>query len=253
MVTYSESHACRRKQLLAYFGEEHAGECGNCDNCLTAIEKVDATAEAALAFMCVYETGQRFGIRHVIDVLHGAMSDRINTLRHNKVSSYGKGLHKDAGWWQGCLRQLVEQRYLVSTEGQYPVLKLTPLTKPVLRDGEQVSIFRPTAQPTRARRERKPATTANYDREVFDELRALRRTIADEEGVPSFVVFGDVSLVEMAAQLPTSKEALRKITGVGDYKLAKYGDRFLKALNEIAARSGQVAPAIGQNNALRDA
>ena len=253
MVTYSESHACRRKQLLAYFGEEHAGECGNCDNCLTTNEKVDATAEAALAFMCVYETGQRFGMRHVIDVLHGAMSDRIKTLRHDKVSSYGKGQQKDASWWQACLRQLVEQGYLVSTEGQYPVLKLTPLTKPVLKDGAQVAIFRPTAQPTRARRERRPATTVNYDREIFDELRTLRRAIADEEGVPSFVVFGDVSLVEMAAQLPTSKEALRKITGVGDHKLAKYGERFLQALTEIAARSGQVVTAIGQNDPLRDA
>jgi ATP-dependent DNA helicase RecQ len=253
MVTYSESHACRRKQLLAYFGEEHAVECGNCDNCLTTSEKVDATAEAALAFLCIYETGQRFGVRHIIDVLHGAMSDRIKNLRHDTVSSYAKGQQRDAGWWQGCLRQLVEQGFLISTEGQYPVLKLTPLTKPVLRDGAQVSIFRPTVQPTRARRERRQATTANYDRAVFDELRTLRRTIADEEGVPSFVVFGDVSLVEMAAQLPTSKEAFRSITGVGDYKLAKYGDRFLRALTEIAARSAQAVAAISQNDALRDA
>ncbi len=233
MVGFAESLSCRRRALLGYFGEAPAADCGNCDVCLDPPERYDATEHAQKALSCVYRVGQRFGARHVVEVLRGADTARIRELGHDRLSTWGIGKDLAADAWMSVIRQLVHGGYLRQDVAAYSVLKLTPAATAVLRGETRVELAVPrdTRRPAAAKAPRLTAQGLAVDEAVFERLRALRKRLADEQGVPAYVVFSDATLAAMAALKPTTAEALRKVSGVGPVKLARYGEAFLAVLS----------------------
>jgi len=228
MVALAESLTCRRRVLLGYFGEHLAEDCGNCDVCLDPPERFDATEDARKALSCVYRLDQGYGIKYVIDVLRGTRNERILGAGHDRLSTFGIGAHHGMQEWASLLRQLIHRGYLEQDIARYSVLRLTPAARPLLRGEETLELARPRIK---AAAKRKPARIAAsggpYDESLFDALRALRKSLADAQGVPPYIIFGDATLVEMARELPTSATALLAISGVGQKKLERYGEDFL--------------------------
>ncbi len=239
MVDVAESLACRRRALLQYFGQPLPVDCGNCDVCLDPPERYDATQDAKLAMMTIYRTGQRFGIAHLIEVLRGSSGQRVLQFGHERLDVWGKGGHWTGDEWGSILRQLLHRGYLFQDLAHYGVIKLTPLTKPVLREGEAVELARPRVKLKLERRERSTARVAErrakydvgkIDSGLFQSLRALRKELATAQGVPPYVVFSDATLEEMSARRPRTAEELLTVGGVGETKLARYGEEFLRVL-----------------------
>lgn len=230
MVAFAESGTCRRRALLGYFGESLEEDCGNCDICLNPPERYNATEDARKALSCVYRVGQRFGVGHVIEVLRGAKIQRIFDLRHEQLSTYGIGREKSQAHWSHLLRQLIHHGYLEQDIANYSVLKLTEAARPLLRGEIQLTISKPRIKPERKKRPERKIVGLEYDLELFNLLRARRKQIADRDGVPPYVVFGDASLAEMAATLPTDNEALLQVNGVGQIKLQRYGAEFIDVI-----------------------
>jgi len=232
MVGLAESVTCRRRVLLNYFGERRDQDCGNCDVCLDPPERFDATEAARMALSCVYRVGQRFGIAHVIDVLRGADTERIRALHHQQLSTWGIGREHSEQEWTSILRQLIHRGYLVQDIAAYSVLKLTEAARPLLRGEDTLQLARPRVreQAKKKKSMRAAAGSAPRDEALFEELRALRKRLADAQGVPPYVIFGDVTLIQMARIRPLDDSALLGVTGVGQHKLDKYGAAFLDAI-----------------------
>jgi len=230
MVAFAESGTCRRRALLGYFGETLEKDCGNCDICLNPPERYDASEDARKALSCVYRVGQRFGIGHVIEVLRGAKTQRIFDLRHDKLSTYGIGREQNQDHWSHLLRQLIHYGYLEQDIGNYSILKLTEAARPLLRGEVELTITKPRVKPGRKKRAERKIVGLEYDQELFNQLRILRKQIADRDGVPPYVVFGDASLAEMAATLPTDQDAFLQVNGVGQAKLQRYGSQFIEEI-----------------------
>jgi ATP-dependent DNA helicase RecQ len=232
MVGLAESETCRRRVLLNYFGERREQDCGNCDVCLDPPERFDATEAARMALSCVYRVGQRFGIAHVIDVLRGADTERIRTVGHRRLSTWGIGRDRSQVEWISILRQLIHRGYLVQDIAAYSVLKLTEAARPLLRGEELLQLARPRVreQVKKKRSPRAAPAAESPDQALFAALRALRKRLADAQGVPPYVIFGDVTLSQMASIRPVDEAALLEITGVGRHKLGKYGAAFLDAI-----------------------
>jgi len=249
MVALAEAVTCRRRVLLGYFGETLAEDCGNCDVCTTPPQRFDATVDAQKALSCVYRVGQRFGIRHVIEVLRGSDTDRIRALGHDALSTYGIGSDKSDAEWTSIIRQLIHHGYLEQDITHYSVLKLTAASRPLLKGERRLELARPRIKASkRARPPRGDAVRGPYDEALFDELRRLRKQLADTEGKPPYVVFGDATLVQMAREKPLTEQDLLAISGVGQHKLEKYGDDFLSAIAEYCVANGEqggdLAPAL---------
>lgn len=236
VMAYSESTVCRRRALLAYFGEEFHGEnCGNCDNCLrsdTAME--DRTIDAQKFLMCVYRTQQRFGMRYIVDILRGANTQKIRDLGHNNLTTYGTGKDLSADEWVRLGRALLQQGLLNETSDGYPVLKLNKHSAAILR--KQRSVELPSA-PTR--QEKTSDTISAHiaallpeEMGLFQYLRELRKQLADDQGVPPYVIFPDSSLHTMAQQRPQSEAQFARIPGVGSRKLEAYFTPFTHAIKE---------------------
>ena len=231
MVALAESLTCRRRVLLGYFGERLATDCGNCDVCLEPPERFDATEDARKALSCVYRLNQGYGIKYVIDVLRGVRNDRIAAAGHDRLSTWGIGAHHGMQEWASLLRQLIHRGYLEQDIARYSVLRLTPAARPLLRGEETLELARPRIRtPSRRKAPRAAAATGRYDEALFDALRTLRKSLADAQGVPPYIIFGDATLVEMARELPTSPAALLEISGVGQKKLERYGEDFLDVI-----------------------
>ena len=230
MVAFAESGTCRRRALLGYFGEALAEDCGNCDICLNPPQRYDASEDARKALSCVYRVGQRFGIGHVIEVLRGAKTQRLYDLQHDQLSTYGIGREKSQEHWSHLLRQLIHYGYLEQDIGNYSVLKLTEAARPLLRGDIGLTITEPRIKSVRKKRPERKIVGLEYDQELFNQLRVLRKQIADRDGVPPYVVFGDASLAEMAATLPTDQDAFLQINGVGKAKLQRYGHEFMEEI-----------------------
>ena len=233
MIGFAEALTCRRRVLLGYFGERLEKDCGNCDICLNPPERYDATEDVRKALSCVYRVGQRFGMGYVIDVLRGSNKQRIRDLGHDKLSTYGIGEELSQDAWGSIIRQLVHLNYLKQDMANYSVLKLTEAARPLLRGEQSLTLARPRVK---IRPEKKPAGKRleglDYDEDLFQALRVLRKRLADEARVPPYVIFGDAALVEMAAYRPADEEALLAINGVGAVKLERYGADFLKVIRE---------------------
>ena len=240
LLGYCESTRCRRQVLLDAFGETYPQPCGNCDNCLEPPRTWDATVAAQKALSCVYRSGQRFGVTHLVDILRGAGNERISQLGHDKLSTYGIGADLDARQWKGVFRQLVALGLLeVDIEG-HGSLRLTDASRPVLR-GEQTVALREESTRTRERERGSsrgsgagpaavPLSAAGLP--LFEALRALRASLAREQSVPAYVIFHDATLRAIAERRPDSLGELGNISGVGAAKLERYGDQVLATLRE---------------------
>ncbi len=237
MVAYAESLTCRRQVLLNYFNETAPDNCGNCDNCLQPPERYDATIDAQKFLSCVYRLEQRFGLAYVIDVLRGADTERIRRFNHHKLSTYGIGeaVGKDA--WASLCRQLIHLGYLEQDIGNFSVLKLLPKARDLLRGEITLELAKPRHKVVTAKKSKvkKPKTDQAYDEDLFQAFRQLRRELADERGVPPYIIFSDATLIEMAAHKPKNEAELLAINGVGQHKLEKYGRTFLECLAEHEA------------------
>jgi len=233
MQRFCGSSVCRHRTLSSYFGQEYEGnECGACDVCLDERAGLhDGTAVGHLALSCVQGLGIAFGVSHVVDVLHGAKVEKIERFGHKTLSEYGSLKHLGKPVLRDVLFQLVDQGCLARTEGDRPVLRLTALGEDVLRLRQEVSLKQPLSTPA-APTPIAEDLWAGVDRGLFEHLRGLRRSIADERGVPAFVVFGDATLRDLARLRPATNEALRRVRGVGEQKLADLGARFLDAIVE---------------------
>ncbi|HEY8937593.1 MAG TPA: DNA helicase RecQ [Cyclobacteriaceae bacterium] len=224
MASFGEISFCRRKFLLNYFDEEAPDQCGNCDICITKTDVFDATVIAQKALSAVVRLQERFGTGYVIDFLRGSGSEKIREEhRHIKTFGVGAGISKDD--WQKYFFELISRGYLQKSEGQYPVLQLTSKSQNVLRGHEQVMLTR-SKEVIEA-----SAPMLNYETELFNDLKLLRRNIAEDEGVPAYIVLSDATLIELATYLPLTKEDFSQISGFGEVKLAKYGESFWKVVN----------------------
>ncbi|OOP55564.1 MAG: ATP-dependent DNA helicase RecQ [Candidatus Brocadia carolinensis] len=227
MITYCEGNVCRRKLLLAYFGEQFKeSNCGGCDVCLEPKERFDGTIAAQKILSCVYRTGERFGINYIVDVLLGARNQKVLQNRHDTLKTYGVGKEYAKVQWQSFIRELIQLGYVRLDGDEYPILKLHEKSRPVLVGEEKVFLIKPEEKlPVQ-----KAAVSETYDQTLFDRLRVLRKTLADQEGVPPYIIFHDTSLKEMTVYYPQSMLDLRKISGIGDRKLMKYGKIFLEEI-----------------------
>ena len=238
MVGLAEATICRRRVLLHYFGEVCETDCGNCDVCLDPPTLYDGTLDAQKALSAVYRLGQRFGIAHVVDVLRGSKSARVAELGHDKLPVFGVGAEHSKDAWTSMIRQLVHLGYLRQDIVEYSTLKLTPAATPVLRGEAEVTLARPRARTPRAEPRRNGRHVAPggvpVDDALFERLRELRRMLAAEMHVPAYVVFGDATLLDMAARRPATERELLDIHGVGQAKLARFGEDFLAEIARIA-------------------
>ncbi|PIR09050.1 MAG: DNA helicase RecQ [Gallionellaceae bacterium CG11_big_fil_rev_8_21_14_0_20_60_62] len=242
LLGFCESTACRHQTILRYFGEEHPGGCGECDNCLSPVDTWDATQAAQMALSCVYRTGQRFGVVHLIDVLLGKLSPKVEQFNHQQLSTFGIGKDMARQQWSSVYRQLVAAGFInVDIEG-YGGLKLTEAARPVLK-GQQEVWLRRDAEPAkrksskaeRGSRLREAFAGANED-PLWQALKAKRSELAREQGVPPYVIFHDSTLLEMLDRKPQTLTEMGQISGLGQSKLSKYGDDFLRVLEDAANR-----------------
>lgn len=225
-----ETADCRRQALLAHFGERHEGGCGNCDSCLTPAEMWDGTEAARKALSAMYRTGQRFGAGHLIDILRGNKTEKVERSRHDDLPTFGVGKDIDQKGWQSVFRQLAARGIISIDHAAYGALKLEESARPVLQ-GQQPVEFR--RDPVRGRRQKAAAGAASdpsaspEEEALFQSLRAERLRLARDQGVPPYVIFHDTSLREMARRRPASVSDMADIPGVGSAKIARYGEAFL--------------------------
>jgi ATP-dependent DNA helicase RecQ len=236
MVRYADTMDCRREPLLAYFGEADTPRCGHCDNCRTGgqiADLTDVTAAARNFLSCIKDTGECFGLTHITNVLRGSRAQRVLTRSHDQMSVYGSGREFSAEAWRELARQFIEQN-LVEQDPQFGGLHLTAQGRAVLKSGKVQARVGPAASPAPVGE----IGPRKHDVELFEKLRKLRRELADRAGVPAYVVFSDRALVEMATHPPCTPDQFLAINGVGETKLANYGDAFLQCIrNHTAGRS----------------
>ena len=236
MLGFCEITSCRRQALLAYFDETLPEPCGSCDNCMQPPATWDASVPVQKLLSCIYRTGERFGAGHVIDVLRASGSERLTRLGHDRLSTFGIGTELDKAQWRGVVRQLLARGLLRLDAQGYGGLQLDPACRPVLRGEERLHLrseaARPAPSPRAGRREtaRSVAALDTEDRGLWEALRGLRTDLAREQGVPPYVIFSDATLLEMVAAAPRSRDEMAAISGVGEHKLERYGDRFLRAI-----------------------
>ncbi|HEY6408066.1 MAG TPA: DNA helicase RecQ, partial [Ktedonobacteraceae bacterium] len=235
VLAYSDSSTCRRRALLAYFSETlPLDNCGNCDNCLRTVVMEDRTIDAQKFLSCVARTKERFGMRHIIDVLRGANTQKIRDYGHEQLSTYGFGRDYSVEEWQRLGRSLLRQGLLSETTESYATLRLNALSYEVLRKQRNVEIESlPQSlqnSPTRASAVDPVLTPEKMG--LFQHLRTLRKQLADKQGVPPYVIFPDTSLRAMSQQRPQSESQFLQITGVGSRKMEAYYTLFA---NEIRA------------------
>ena len=245
IVQFAEIPVCRRKTILAYFGEEWTeANCGGCDVCLSEGEEFDATEIAQKVLSAVIRTGERFGAVHVIRVLRGSRDKRILEMEHDRLSVYGIAKDLSRGELREIVTHLQARGLLLRKEGEYASLTVSVQGRDFLQQRRKLSLprLKSAEEPQRVTdrvRERGPSIEdTDYDPELFEELRDLRRRLADEQNVPPFVVFGDVSLRHMAALVPQSQDNFGRVQGVGTAKLEQYGGAFVAAIRGYAEPRG---------------
>jgi ATP-dependent DNA helicase RecQ len=237
LLGYCETADCRRRVLLAYFGDALPEPCGNCDTCLTPVARWDGTVAAQKALSAVYRTGQRFGAQHLIDVLTGKETDRVVEWGHHQIKTFGVGKDMSRQTWQSVLRQLVAGGYLaVDIEG-HGGLHLGH-SAPAVVKGEATVAFRSDpavgkvagAARQAGSRRGAPAALEGEDAVLWEALRQCRLDLAREQGVPPYVIFHDATLLDMLRQRPADLAGLSRIPGIGRSKLERYGEAFLAVL-----------------------
>jgi ATP-dependent DNA helicase RecQ len=236
MVDYAAHNVCRRKKLLGFFGEDYPRDnCGTCDICTGSIEQIDITTDAQIILAAISRTQQRFGIGHIIDVVTGADTKRIRELKHNELKTYGAGKNQDKKHWRFLIDELLAQDMLRQEGDPYPVLKMTQKGMDVLYGKEEVkALKKEESAKTKAGR---ASDSGQYDETLFGRLRGLRKKIAEEHQVPPYVIFSDKTLHEMCRHFPAALTDMRRISGVGDAKLERYGDEFISEIKKYLSEN----------------
>jgi ATP-dependent DNA helicase RecQ len=233
MVDYCELATCRRAYLLSYFGEDYQqGQCGGCDRCFSPQETFDATIISQKIMSAVVRTGQRFGMQYIIDVLLGANNQKIIERDHHTLSVYGIVDDFSKEELRRLINQLVSRRLIAKSGDEFPGLALTPRGREFLQARQEIHLPKPEAVAKPLQKRDKAAS--GHDSDLFEKLRLLRKELADEQGVPPFVVFGDLALQQMALYLPQSRESFAKISGVGEAKLKQYSKIFTGVIQAYA-------------------
>ena len=252
MTRFCETGACRRRFLLRYFGEDHPEPCGNCDVCLQQTEDWPATDLAVKALLCILETGERFGVSHLTDVLLGSRQKRVIACGHARLKTFGAGTALPAAQWRLVFTQLVAQELAAVAGDTYPTLRLTETGYEVLQGEREVVLQRESAPPLEAERRREPRTRSGRktraatpapertacaadprqrpDGDLFEALRAERKRLADDVGVPAFRVFPDSALRDMALHCPRTPDQFLQVKGVGEAKCERYAAAFLEVI-----------------------
>lgn len=230
---FAQAQTCRRLVLLNYFGENKQQACGNCDICLDPPKSYDGLIDGQKALSCVYRVGQRFGLGYIVEVLRGANNQRIRESGHDKLPVYGIGREQSHEYWVSVLRQLVHLGLLSQNIALYSALQLTEAARSVLRSETPLQLALPRIQRPKDRAGiNQKSYHGHYDPQLFSKLRRLRKSIADEENIPPYVVFNDATLLEMAEQMPLTANQLLNINGVGRCKLERFGALFLSVIRE---------------------
>jgi ATP-dependent DNA helicase RecQ len=232
MLGLCEITSCRRQALLNYFDDELTENCGNCDTCLEPVDTWDGTEAARMALSAVYRTGQRFGVAHLVDVLRGAENDKIFQSDHHQLPTYGVGKALDNNQWRSVFRQLVARAYLSVDMERFGALRLEEKCRGLLRGEENIQLRRDVKTKTGSKRQTKSNLPTDIDIALWEALRDCRRELAEEQGVPPYVIFHDRTLQEMCTELPQSLSQFGRITGVGERKLDKYGSSFLQVIEQ---------------------
>jgi len=235
MLGLCEQISCRRQTLLSYFDETLDQPCGHCDNCIEPPPTWDATEAARKALSCVFRTGQRFGVNYVIDVLMGKPHERILRNHHDAISTWNIGSDLSVNQWRSLFRQLLVYAYLESDADLYGGLKLTPRARPLLRGEESLMLREVTVTQNKSRPAKTKINLEIADTPLFEALRALRKSLAEENSVPPFVIFHDRTLLEMVSAQPENLPELSLISGVGEQKLKRFGEAFLSAIQTYRA------------------
>ena len=230
VIAFASTSVCRRRTLLEYFGESYPHDnCNSCDICLGAREVVDATLEAQMVLSAIVRTEERFGATHIVDIVTGSQNKKILDCGHDRLKTYGVGKGHEKKYWRQLIDELLAQKVIQKSEGLYPTLFLLPKAVKILRREERIDIVRVlekkkgTSQPKESE--------ALYDNQLFELLRQLRKQIADEQGIPPYVVFSDRTLHDMGAHLPRTSDAMLTVSGVGEVKLERYGRQFLTLID----------------------
>ena len=232
MVHYAESAGCRRASLLAYFSEEFADDnCGACDNCLNPRATYDGTILAQKFLSCIYrireKSGFSVGINHVAEVLTGADTEKIRKFGHQQLSTYGVGKEIGRPAWAVIGRELIRLGFVKQDAQRFNVLELTPEGRAVLKERAKIQLTKPMKVPEK---QAHGVGEIECDEALFARLRELRKKLADERGVPSYIIFSDVSLRQMARFYPTTNAEFARISGVGQKKLEEFGQQFMKKI-----------------------
>ncbi|MFU2315484.1 ATP-dependent DNA helicase RecQ [Rahnella sp. PCH160] len=233
MNAFAEAQTCRRLVLLNYFGEGKQNACGNCDVCLDPPKRYDGLLDAQKALSVVARVGQRFGLGYVVEVLRGSNNQRIREYGHEKLTVYGIGKEHSNEHWTSVVRQLIHLGLIMQNIAMHSALQLTESARPVLRGEIPLQLAVPRIQTLKIKSTSRQKTYGgNYDHKLFAKLRKLRKSLADENNVPPYVVFNDTTLLEMAEHLPISPSDLLDITGVGQRKLEKFGRPFMTMIRD---------------------
>jgi len=237
LITYAEASSCRRQTILNYFGEE-TGPCGNCDNCLNPVDMKDGTERAHMIFDAIYETGERYGQAHIIDVICGKETEKLLKARHDETSSFGQGSDVARAEWQSLVRQMMSQGLLEVDIAGYSSLLITQKGREFQRTNatfsyrDDVQVFK--TQKAQRKREKSssasPIDLSQRDTELLTALKKKRLELAKAKGVPAYVIFTDKTLEDMAQRRPTTLEAFQQVKGVGKSKLDKFGSAFMQVV-----------------------
>ena len=232
MLALCEETRCRRQALLAYFDEDMPQPCGHCDNCIDGVQTWDATEPARQALSAIYRTGQRYGVGHLVDVLLGRDNEKIRTVGHQHLAVFGIGQALNEGEWRSLFRQLVARGLAdVDLEG-FGGLRLSDSCRPLLK-GEVSLQLRRDLKPQQSAKASSSAASQlvrGEERSQWEALRTLRRKLAEEHGVPPYVIFPDATLLEMLRSKPSTLAEMAQVSGVGARKLQRYGEAFLDVL-----------------------
>jgi ATP-dependent DNA helicase RecQ len=230
MSAFIDAQTCRRQVVLNYFAEYTQQSCGNCDICLDPPSQFDATEAAQKVLSCVFRIKQQGDISHVVDVLRGENTNKVASLEHDKVSTFGIGSTKSPGYWFAIIGQLIHLGYLQQDIEQQSTLCLTEASRTVLKATEPLMLASPRLQKASYWQNKKQYKS--YDRALFSKLRELRKRIADSEDIAPFIVFNDATLSELAQIQPTTSSQMLAIAGIGDVKLSRYGKAFMDVIKE---------------------
>jgi ATP-dependent DNA helicase RecQ len=239
MADYAGFNICRRRQVLAYFGERYEQDnCGACDICSDHVERIDATREAQMIMSAMARTKERFGAGHIISLVRGERTKKIAELEHDILKTFGVGKDRDASFWHAIIDELTMRECIVRTDDHFPVLRILPKGREILRAEKNFTVLK---RETTVKR-RKLASFEAYNEKLFERLQELRKRIADERGVPAFVVFSDSTLHDMCRRFPTTEGGMLEVTGVGEQKLRLYGPRFMAVVERFLTDNPQCAP-----------